>query len=292
MSTIIKKRNARVNRSRPPAVERKPLPWRAIAVVSFVVLTLAATVAGLGRLLDRPVVIEVNGGGQRVTELDVRAALVEFDGAGFIAVELDAVRAAAEALPWVDRARVERAFPAQLRVTITEQVAAARWGEKGLLNTRGELFISAARYELPELPGLSGPDGSEWRVAQRYLEVHRLITPLGLDVRSLRLGARGAWDITLGGGLQIRLGRQQTRQRLLRLADVVVPRIQDLQARVKYIDMRYSNGFAIAWREGQQPQRESGGQEISSSTGAAAALTAGWPGAPFNAIEPAARESI
>jgi len=268
MSVIIKKRNARVNRPRPPVVKRKPFPWRPLAVAAVGIFAVVGAVAGLGRLLDRPVEIEVRGGGQRVTELDVRAALAQFDGAGFIAVKLDAVRAAAEALPWVDRARVERAFPAQLRVTVTEQVAAARWGENGLLNTRGELFISDARFGLPELPGLSGPAGSEWRVAQRYLEVHRLITPLGFEVKSLRLSARGAWDFTLGGGLQIHLGRQETHQRLLRLARVVVPRIQDLQARVEYVDMRYSNGFAIGWREGQPPRPEAGEQEALGSTGA------------------------
>ena len=258
MNVIRNKRNSRVNRPRPQQVPRKPIPWRAIALGGIAILTVGAAGMGVGRLLDRPVALEVLGSGQRVSEMEVLAVLAPFNGAGFLAVDLDAVRAAAESLPWVDRARVQRDFPAQLRVTITEQVAAARWGEQGLLNTRGELFATESRFGLPELPGLSGPEGSEWRVAQRYLEVHRLITPLAFDVRSLRLGARGSWDLTLSTGLQIRLGRRDTEIRLLRLANVVAPRIQDLQARVEYIDLRYSNGFVIGWKPGQVPVEQSG----------------------------------
>lgn len=268
MSTIRKKRNSRVKRRRTPVVERKPLPWRPIAAGGLGLLAIAAATLGLGQLLDRPVSISVSGSGQRVSEMEVRSVLAGFDQSGFLSVDLDAVRAAAESLSWVDRARVEREFPARLRITITEQVAAARWGASGLLNTRGELFVTAARFGLPELPALSGPDGSQWRVAQRYLEIHRLATPLGFDVRSLRLGARGAWDIELASGLQIRLGRKDTERRLQRLAEVVAPRIQDIQERVEYVDMRYGNGFVIGWKSGEAPAAKTeGAQRVGSRRG-------------------------
>jgi cell division protein FtsQ len=61
-----------------------------------------------------------------------------FRGAGFLSVDLDNLRAALESIPWVDRARVERSWPNGVRVFITEHVAVARWGEDGLMNTRGE----------------------------------------------------------------------------------------------------------------------------------------------------------
>ena len=44
-------------------------------------------------------------------------------------------------MPWVDAVSVQRAWPRGLHVLVIEQVAAARWGETGLLNTRGELFV-------------------------------------------------------------------------------------------------------------------------------------------------------
>lgn len=247
----------RQNRRRKPArsqpVERRPVPWRLLGSLALSLLVVAVLLAGARQLLNRPVTIEVAGTGQRVTSLEVEAALQPFAGMGFLEVELAALRAAAEALPWVDRARVQRAFPARLIVTVTEQVAAARWGQSGLLNTRGELFVTESRYALPELPGLDGPDGSEWRVAQRYLEIHGLLTPMGLSVRALNLSPRGAWQLSLASGIEIRLGRQQIAERLTRLAGVVAPLVQSMGERVAYIDLRYGNGFVLGWQPGEAP---------------------------------------
>lgn len=246
-------RRRRSNRPKQPPVIRRSIPWRPLGGIAAVVVLFFAVLFGARQLLDRPVSIAVTGGGQRVSVLDVQAALEPFQGSGFLDVDLAAVRAAAEALPWVDRARIQRAFPARLVVTVTEQVAAARWGENGLLNTRGELFVTDSRFPLPELPALGGPPGSEWRVAQRYLEIHGLLTPLGLRVHSLTLTPRGAWGLELASGIQVRLGRQATAARLARLAAVVTPLIQKNQKRLAYIDLRYSNGFVLGWQPGMGP---------------------------------------
>ncbi len=245
--------NRRRKINRPQPVARRAVPWRLLGSLALVLLVLGGMLAGARQLLNRPVTIAVAGTGQRVSVLEVEAVLQPFAGQGFLEIELAAVRAAAEALPWVDKARIQRAFPARLVVTVTEQVAAARWGQSGLLNTRGELFVTDSRYSLPELPALDGPAGSEWRVAQRYLEVHGLLTPLGLSVRSLRLSARGAWDLTLASGIGIRLGRQHAADRLARLASVVAPLVQAMGERVAYIDLRYSNGFVLGWQPGEAP---------------------------------------
>jgi hypothetical protein len=55
-------------------------------------------------------------------------------------------------LPWVEHARIQRRWPNSLHVTVIEQTAAARWGESGLLNTRGELFVKSATHVPAELP--------------------------------------------------------------------------------------------------------------------------------------------
>ena len=74
-----------------------------------------------------------------------------------------------------------------LRISVTEQVPAAIWGERGLLNTRGELFVSNARHIPAELPRLSGPESRSADVAQRYLDVRERQIPVGLDLRRVHL---------------------------------------------------------------------------------------------------------
>jgi cell division protein FtsQ len=165
-----------------------------------------------------------------------------------MSVDLEAVRRRVEELPWVDRARVQRRWPRGLRIEVTEQVAAARWGESGLLNTRGELFIKEARHVPPELPRLTGPEGSEWQVAQRYLSVQGRLIEAGMRLAALDLDARGAWQLELANGVSVRLGRRQVDERLDCFIRTALPVLGGEAAEISYIDMRYSNGFAIGWK--------------------------------------------
>ena len=135
---------------------------------------------------------------------------------GLVSVDLAAVRRAVEQLPWVDSATVERQWPSTLNIRVTEQVAAARWGANGLLNTRGELFISEARHIPPELPRLSGPLGSEGEVARRYLAAQGQLIEAGMRLTAVRLDARGAWEFDLDNGITVRLGRRQVDERFAR----------------------------------------------------------------------------
>src|SRR5258708_35302759 len=95
-----------------------------------------------------------------------------------------------------------------------EQTAAARWGESGRLNTRGELFVRSATHVPAELPHLSGPEGTESQVAQRYLSVQGRMLEAGMRIAALRLDGRGGWGVDLGSGVTVRLGRRGGDERL------------------------------------------------------------------------------
>src|SRR6202007_1469584 len=118
---------------------------------------------------------------QRGAPVDVeRVVKQSVRGAGLLSVTLDAVRLAIHPLPWDEAVSVQRDWPRGLRVLVIEQVAAARWGETGLLNTRGELFSRNEHHMPPELAGLSGPEGKESVVAQRYLAAQGRLIQAGL----------------------------------------------------------------------------------------------------------------
>jgi cell division protein FtsQ len=121
-----------------------------------------------------------------------------------------------------------------------------------LLNTRGELFVTDARHIPAELPRLSGPADQAAVVAKRYLKIREQLIPLGLDVRRLHVDARGAWDMTLQNGIEIRLGKREVGQRTQLFLDVVADIVSSREAEIEYADMRYSNGFTIGWKDGAE----------------------------------------
>ncbi len=228
---------------------------RFLAVTAMVVFVAVAFVI----LLDRPLSkVTIDGPFQRVTAVQLEAIVRSHLPAGVLTADIDAIQYSLNEVPWVDRAAVRRRWPDGLHVHITEQVPAARWGENGLLNVRGELFLREARHVPAELPRLDGPAGSEWQVAQRYLWMRDRLLAAGLGLTEVRLDARGAWQLRLANGIDVRLGREESDKRIEMFVDTVAPLIAQRIGEVAYVDMRYSNGFVIGWGENASEVRTAG----------------------------------
>jgi cell division protein FtsQ len=224
--------------------------WRRAGITLGSLAALAAAASVLMWTLDQPIdAVRVSGRFARVSPADVERAVKEnVRNVGLVSVDLHLVRNAIESIPWVDTVTVQRTWPQGLSVRVTEQVAAARWREKGLLNTRGELFAADARHVPLELAQLSGPDGSQNEVAQRYLAAQGRVAGAGMRITAMRLDARGAWEFDLANGVTVRLGRRQVDDRFERFMATAVKVVSQRAGDISYVDMRYTNGFAIGWR--------------------------------------------
>lgn len=219
----------------------------------FNVVLLAGVLAGVYQAtlwaLDQPIhSVRIESRFERVSTPQVEAALDRFVQQGFLSVNLDDVRAELETLPWVARASVRRIWPSALSIRIVEQRAVARWGDHGLLNMDGELFVKEASHVPSELPRLDGPGGSEALVARRFFELNRRLQQRGLSAVALRLDARGAWELETSTGVQVRLGADELDARAERFFAALDSVLQSLTGNIEYVDMRYSNGFAVGWK--------------------------------------------
>jgi cell division protein FtsQ len=252
------------NRFKPPSKSKATKPrfqwpaflanWRIYSRRAALLLLLTGALTLLIWALDRPVrVISIDGSFQRVSPGQIEKAVAPYAHAGFMSADLDDIQRAVEALPWVDHARIARHWPNSLHVTVTEQTAAARWGESGLLNTRGELFEKAAAHVPAELPRLNGPEGTQSQVAQRYLAAQGRMLEAGMRIAALRLDERGAWELDLDSGVTVRLGRRDVDERIERFIHTASQVIAHRLTEIAYVDMRYSNGFAIGWRNQGTP---------------------------------------
>lgn len=244
------KKNRRKTTPRPiklPRIKfRLPLRWfvvpPAAAAASFALFLTVR--AALSLPIER---LQIEGVFQRVTPLQIEGTVVDALEGGFLSANLDHLKREIEALDWVDSAELTRIWPDTLGITVVEQHAAARWGDTGLLNVRGDLFSNDRRYSLPELPVLSGPAGSERVVAARYLELRHRLSLAGLTLAGLAMDERGAWTVELAGGQHVRLGKRDLDSRLDRFFAAVLPALGAELERIRYVDMRYTNGFAVSW---------------------------------------------
>jgi cell division protein FtsQ len=252
--------------------QRKAQRWRLPSIpfarIARFILALAVVILSYrfsAALLDQPIEsITIDGPFQRVSALQIEEAIGSELDEGFLSANLSEVQVRIVSLPWIDRASVSRRWPGKLKIRVSEQVPAACWGERGLMNIRGELFVNNARHIPAELPRLSGPEGRSSDVAKMYLEVQERLIPLGLNLRSVNLDARGAWQLTLQDGVDIRLGRRDIDERTDLFVVVVANIVSSREADIEFVDMRYNNGFTIGWKENvdpAKPQESSGSRQ-------------------------------
>jgi len=243
----------RTNRRRTAKQARFELPeinWRRPVYVAALFLVLGLTYQGTLWLMDRPIdAVAVKGAFERVPAVQIESALADHLQQGFLSVNLDTLRQKVEALPWVERAAVRRKWPAQIEVTLFEEQAVACWGKDGLLNTHGRLFVEHATHIPMELPRLEGPDGSQEIVVRRYADLAKKLEQRGLSAVSLKLDQRGAWLLEISNGMSVRFGAISIDQRVSRFFQALDQVIAPVGGQVSYVDMRYTNGFAIGWKK-------------------------------------------
>ncbi|MBI3343453.1 MAG: cell division protein FtsQ/DivIB [Gammaproteobacteria bacterium] len=189
--------------------------------------------------------VKVEGRFTHVTAQALQQAVADAATGGFLSVDVDAIRRAALSLPWVHSVGVRRVWPDTLRLTVTEQTAVARWGEQSLINSNGDVFTPDPSSFPPGLPELRGPAGTEDAVLSRYRAMNEILAPLKLRITRMELDERRAWRLSMDGGMELVLGREQAEERLQRFINIY-PALQAAEPPgIARVDMRYSNGFAL-----------------------------------------------
>ena len=196
----------------------------------------------------------VQGSFEQVDEAAVRAAVAPRVRAGFFAVELDAVKAAVEALPWVEHAEVRKHWPDRIDVRVEERVPIAFWGEDRLLSHHGDVFAADIARVPETLPRLYGPDARAGEVWEQHRVARERLALIGFDVRATRMNPRGAWLVATEDGAEFVLGREQTVQRLDRFIAAMQRLPAAERSRIARADLRYANGFSVIWRAPAVPE--------------------------------------
>jgi cell division protein FtsQ len=257
------RRNARKSEQRA-AVLRKPAVsparrWEGVAAGLRAALIMAAGLVlagilgwGWATLTDPRLLpiksVQVRGPFTHVDAQTVRAVAAPWLTGNFLTVDIRRVQQVVQSLPWVRRADVRRAWPDAVRITVTEQLPVANWGEDGLVNDAGEIFKPPRDSYPPGLPALRGPEGSGKAVVTAFQDMNAMVAPLNLHIVSVTLDERRAWSLELDNGIQVIMGRGNGYERVLRFVRFYRRALRDQEAAVERVDLRYSNGFAVRWK--------------------------------------------
>lgn len=235
------------------AIERvAAFDWRLAAMLVLMLTISTATwfgMRGVDRVLSGPVNhVAIDGELLYADRQRLANIIGESIGRGFWRSDLLALKRKLEAEPWVRHAHIRRQWPDHLQVTLSEQVPMAYWQEHALLNDRGEVFVPGKLPQLT-LPHLSGPDNSEHGVLQDYRWLEQQFTQMKMQPVLFGIDAKGSRRVVLDNGIEIALGDGDMAPKLKRLERIFAAQLGPRREQIARIDMRYTNGLAVRWRD-------------------------------------------
>lgn len=232
-------------------------PWFAVAAALAIAAAAVAAVLGL-RSLEWPVeVVRIDGETRYSDRDELQRIVTRHVRDGFFGTDLTALREALIAMPWVRDASLRRVWPNRLDVAVREHTAAAVWNDAALVSSRGAVF-RPDEFASDGLPRLHGPVGQAEAMLRRFADFQPRFDALGLELVRVEQDARRSWQLGLDDGLVLKLGREQIDARLDRFIAVWPAAIAGQREAIRRIDLRYPNGFAIAWRDDASEPAEGG----------------------------------
>ncbi|SIN74934.1 Cell division septal protein FtsQ [Sulfurivirga caldicuralii] len=222
-------------------MKRLTLIWTLLALLLF-----AGIYTYLGTQQIERIRIEVQG--EHLSAEALRPRVEAWHGARFWSLDLQQVREAVIADPWVAKAQAWRVWPHTLVVRATAEVPVARWDNAALVDRRGHVFYPPEGTQaFANLLRLDGPDP---KAAPALLELAVRLSRLAPEWGLTRLEAVPGGSVLTYWSKQHPIWLEQAQagvqlRRLQQTWDAVKPALRQA---TDHIDLRYSNGFVIKLR--------------------------------------------
>jgi len=208
--------------------------------------------------------IQVKGDLHFLDRKEIEATVKNNISGDYFTVDLNKVREILLQEPWVENVSLRRQWPASLNVFVEEQVPVAYWNDDGYINKSGVVFKPVDMDKGLNLPKLNGPEGQHNNVWKFMNVLYRETALLNYEVVRLDLDDRRAWRMVIVRSaasensaadqtaernyIDVKLGRFDTEKRMQRFISIL-PALsiekEFVENKIKAIDMRYPNGFAV-----------------------------------------------
>ncbi|MCP4491068.1 MAG: FtsQ-type POTRA domain-containing protein [Gammaproteobacteria bacterium] len=192
--------------------------------------------------------IELSGSFKYIEQEDIEVILRPYVGEGFFSLDIHAVHKVLSDRDWADSVSVRRVWPDRLEINIIEKEPVARWSKNQLLSDKAVVF-DADTSEFDGLPLVHATNGHAADLLRQFYALSRRFSTLEEMLVSLRQDSRGALDIELDDGLVIKVGRSDVERKIARLITIYKQQILPRRLQIRQLDLRYSNGFAVAWKK-------------------------------------------
>jgi cell division protein FtsQ len=192
--------------------------------------------------------IQLSGTFQYIDQKEIESTVQQFIGEGFFSLDIKHVQKILSDKPWTESISIRRMWPDRLNIVIIEKRPVARWDDNHLLSDKAIVY-QARTGAFDALPLVNTASSNPGQILHLYYRLASLFASLDETVVAISKDSRGALDIQLENGLMIKVGRSDIERKIDRFVMIYRQQIQPRQAEIKQLDLRYSNGFAVAWKK-------------------------------------------
>lgn len=193
--------------------------------------------------------VNIQGAMQHITKGELDEKLAPLVDTNLFLLDKAALVKQLEAEPWIRGGNLRKIWPWRLDIQITEEVPIAFWGKKHLLNQYGEIFEGEMPDKQGVFPFLHSPKDNGREMGERYVYLQRLLNNTSLEIVELIEDEAGIWHIRFRQGPKVILGRKEHDKRIKRFKVGYLQGLKDNFSLIRQIDLRYTNGFAIEWKQ-------------------------------------------
>lgn len=194
--------------------------------------------------------VQVEGEFKYADREKISAIIAPFIKTNLHLIDLQALEDELEFEPWVRTVALTKVWPDKILIEMTEQIPVAFWGDDRLVNSFGTIFDASLPEKKGEIPLFFHPEDQGKEMIEKYKQVQIWLKDLTgrIGVSEFLEDARGSWRLTLTNGLVIDVGNSDQKKRLRRFVVGYTKALAMEADRVRKIDLRYTNGFAVSWK--------------------------------------------
>lgn len=192
------------------------------------------------------------------TNDDVREMLKKYADShqglrGYFGQDVESIEKMFESLSWIKTISIRKIWPAQLNISVTEYIPAAKWNEVNYLTSDGVIFtLPKGKINDDNLPHLSGPDFQGVTTLKAWYELSKILKPKNMGLKFVSIDDRGSWNVTLSNDIVLKLGRGEWKDKIDRFL-TIYPQIEIPEnKKIAYIDLRYNTGAAVSFADAPQ----------------------------------------
>jgi len=173
----------------------------------------------------------------------IKTVLTPFLENGWLFLEQHSIEVVLKNLPNVETVKIEKIFPDELQLKITEFKPIARWqkstsDQMWLVSSTGELFKGETKETLPLWQG----DLSQLiELKEKFEDARMVLETHQLKINTLQINAWGSGQIILQNGLIIKIGKDFSRLQQF------VKSYPKLPPNAVSFDLRYPHGIAVGF---------------------------------------------